>query len=400
MVPSTLMALLAAMVLVLAGCAPLVSGPGGNGALEPGTVLDGSNGAELSKDQVARRLGQARVVLVGETHDHPGHHQAQLAVLRLMAAGGSAPVVGVEWLDHTAQPLCDELSAGGLTVEEFARKVDWERRWGYPLKLYAPILEEVRAQGFKLVALNAPTKVVRQVARKGLQSLTAEQRAALAPTLDLDDASYRKMLERQFKSHGVSGMAGQENFIAAQVVRDETMAHNFSRALEPWPDGNARGLVLAGAGHLAHGQGLAPRIRRRLPGAKVLTVLPVSNDRLGSSGRHHGPGAPADLLWITTPAPPRPPRLGVMLNKTPAGLEVVRVLPEHAAQKAGVKKGDVLTAVDGKPLKRAKDIHDAIKSAPHEPHTYQVQRGAETLEIIIDLSPEKGGPRGPGQQER
>ncbi len=387
-------ALLALALAAAAGCATMAEPPAVPPAPAPGTLLDGA-GRPLAPGRLESLLAGADVVLVGETHDHPGHHQVQLKILRRLADSGRPLVVGIEWLDHGVQAACDALSAGKITVAEFARRVDWRERWGYPLALYAPILEEVRDRRLKLVALNAPLAAVRQVARGGLGSLTPEQRAQLAPAMDLHDPAYRALLTRQFAVHGVRGKRAAANFLAAQVARDETMAHYLARALTPWPDGKARGLVLAGSGHLAHGLGLAPRIKRRLPGAVVVTVLPVSRDRLAAGGPGPGPKAPAEVLWVTEPAPPRPPRLGVMLKASPRGLLVVGVMPGMPAHKAGVKRDDVLLEVDGKAVRKVKDIHDAIKAAPFKPHRYLLRRGGGTLEIEIDLSPGKSGPGGP-----
>jgi uncharacterized iron-regulated protein len=380
----TWLAAWAAAMGLAAGCAGLGHQP--EAEPRPGRVLAWPGLEPVERARLAEVLAQSRVVLVGEVHDDPAHHQVQLEVLRLMLAGGPPPVVGVEWLDHTAQPACDALSAGQVTVEEFARRVDWPHAWGYPLELYAPILEEVRARGLELVALNAPVEVVRQVARQGLGSLSPAERERIAPALDLEDPAYRELLERQFAGHGVEDPEAQDNFLAAQIARDETMAHHLAQALRPWPDGGRRGVVFAGGGHLAHGQGLPARIRRRLPGAEVLTFLPVSADKFKEGPEKRPPGAPADYLWVTQPPPPRPPRLGIMIHPTGGrGLQVAGVWPGGPAAGAGVRKGDVLLAVDGRPLASAKDIHDAIKAAPHQPHRYTVLRDGRELTLTITL---------------
>lgn len=379
---------LAVLVLALgwlaAGCAGLTPRPQVP-VPAVGRFLDGATGRVLGQEEVVARLRQAQVVIVGEVHDHPGHHQAQLEVLQLLAGDGSPLVVGVEWLDAGAQAACDAFTAGEIGLKEFARRAQWERRWGYPLRLYAPILEWVRARRLRLVALNAPAAVARKVARRGLASLSAQERAQLAPALDLDDPAYARMLAAQFVGHGVMGRVAKENFVAAQIVRDETMAHHLAQALVPWPDGGKRGVVLVGDGHFVHGLGLPPRIARRLPGVRLVTVLPVSRDRLVEL-QPGGESAPAaDLLVVTPPKPPRPPRLGVFLQPVAEGLLVRGVWPGSPAARAGLRRGDVLLAVDGRRLTRAKDIHDAIKAAPWAAHTYRVRRGGQELEVVIRL---------------
>lgn len=362
----------------------------------PGTVYAPPASQPLSPQEVNRRLGQTQVLLVGEVHDHPGHHQVQLDMLKAMAALEGPLVVGVEWLEWPAQEACDQFSAGQLTVEAFAEKVNWRERWGFPLELYAPILEFVRQRRLPLVALNAPLEAVRQVARQGLASLSPQQRGLLAPALDLDDPAYRRQMAAQFTMHGMGRGPSQENFFVAQVARDETMAHRLALALAPWPDGGRRAVVLAGGGHLSHGQGLPPRLARRLPGARLTTVLAMDPSMAPGKGgasweTHEGP-PPADLLVVATPAPPQPPRLGVVLTPRDDGLLIERVVPQTPAQRAGLLPGDLLTALDGRPLRQVKDIHDLIKAAPQAPHEFDLRREGRQLRLSITLQGPAGKP--------
>lgn len=350
-----------------------------------GSIIDSRSQAVLTGDQLKARLQQAQVVVVGEHHTHPGHHQVQLDVLKAMSKGPDQVVVVVEWLDHTAQAHCDRLSAGDISVEEFARLVDWKNKWGYGLKLYAPILEFVRANKLPLVAANAPLKVVRSVARQGLDSLTPQQRAQLAPALDLDEGPYRTRLLAMAKAHGVGEQAAQHDFAVAQIARDETMAHHLAERMIPWPQSKRRAVLFAGGGHLAHGLGLMPRIARRLPGVRILTVLPVSSDSRRLRSMAGGHPAPADLVIITQPGPRRPPRLGIVFKPVTGGIEIRRVFTDTPAHKAGIKAGDILVGIDGKPLSSPMDIHRTIKQAPYAPHVYRIMRQSKPLEFTITL---------------
>ena len=371
-------------LFLLAGCLVVVAPAPPSAPPALGSWWARPFAAPLEPAQAARLITEAQVVLVGEVHNHPGHHQIQAQVIQMMLDGGLRPVVGVEWLDHEVQPICQRFSQGQLTVAEFARQVDWTRRWGHSLTLYTPLLELVQRHRLTLAPLNAPSSLIRQVAHQGLAGLKPAERAQLAPSLDLTDPDYRAMLDEQFVLHGMAGQKMEEYFFQAQVARDETMAWRLAQALAPWPDGQARAVVLAGAGHLAHGLGLPGRIARRLPHVRLLSVLPVEAQRLAQMRLQ--PGAPpADLMVVAAPAPPRPPRLGVMLSPGRGGLKVERVLPGSPAQAAGIQPGDLLTQVDGRPLTTVKDIHDALKAAPHDPHSYQVSREGKELSITISL---------------
>lgn len=355
----------------------------------PGSILDWSRKEPIASSELTSRIKRADIVLVGEVHPHPGHHGIQQKILGIMTADSAPLAVGVEWLDHRAQDSCRRLSAGEITVDEFAERVDWKKKWGYPLKLYRPILEQVRRRGLELTALNAPADVVRKVAKTGLESLTSSERAQLAPALDLKNAAYARQLTRQFKIHGIKSSAEQKNFLAAQIARDETMAHHLARALEPWPDSGKKAVVFAGTGHMIYGMGLPPRIKRRLPGAHVLTILPVSAEDAVKLQDQSPDPAPADLLIVSSPAPPRPPRLGLFLSPAARGLRVERVAPESPAGKAGIQVDDILMAIDDQKLQEVKDIHRALATAPFVPHKYRLKRGAREFELSITLRPDK-----------
>jgi predicted metalloprotease with PDZ domain len=68
------------------------------------------------------------------------------------------------------------------------------------------------------------------------------------------------------------------------------------------------------------------------------------------------------------PMPPRKAMLGVMTDPTSekAGALVRGITPGSAAEKAGLKKGDLITSVDGKAVKDAKNLAEEIGEG-HEP---------------------------------
>ena len=61
--------------------------------------------------------------------------------------------------------------------------------------------------------------------------------------------------------------------IEAQIARDEAMAQTLAVFAKSKSGKNRKLLVLCGAGHVSHGQGLPTRVRRRLPGIRDRIVL-------------------------------------------------------------------------------------------------------------------------------
>lgn len=54
------------------------------------------------------------------------------------------------------------------------------------------------------------------------------------------------------------------------------------------------------------------------------------------------------------------PWLGVMLARTPDGVTIAQVIADSPADKAGLKRGDVIKAIDGSDVGQVKDVRDAL----------------------------------------
>jgi serine protease Do len=79
--------------------------------------------------------------------------------------------------------------------------------------------------------------------------------------------------------------------------------------------------------------------------------------------------------------------LGVALGEGNEGGRVLSVLPDSAAQKAGLKVDDLITQVNGLSTHNQAEVISAIKRfRPGEPVKLQIKRGEETLEISATLS--------------
>ncbi len=85
--------------------------------------------------------------------------------------------------------------------------------------------------------------------------------------------------------------------------------------------------------------------------------------------------------------PPESGVLGVAVNDGDSGARIVKVLPNSAAQKAGLKVNDVITHVDGKPAKNNIELVAAIrKHRPGEEVKLKIRRGDQTLDISAKLT--------------
>ena len=133
------------LVLFLSGCCtrhglqPTPS-PGYLDGLQPGDILETRTGRVISPEVLLERLGEARIVYLGETHTRLEDHQIQERILKGLFERDRALVLALEMFPREVQPLLDRFSEGDWTEEEFLRQVNWEEIWGYPFRLYRPMV--------------------------------------------------------------------------------------------------------------------------------------------------------------------------------------------------------------------------------------------------------------------
>src|SRR5690606_711675 len=144
--------------------------PPAPGPLEPLGFAD-ATGEPLGDARFIGRARAARYVLVGEAHDVACHHRAQARIIDLLGRAAPPPQVGLEMVSVERQPTLDAFNAGTLGVDSLAGALDWERAWGVPFELYAPVFHAARDAGAAVFALNTPRRLVRQVADHGLDSV-------------------------------------------------------------------------------------------------------------------------------------------------------------------------------------------------------------------------------------
>jgi uncharacterized iron-regulated protein len=235
--------------------------------------FDGDTGRSLGFDEVLARARQARVVVVGEQHDDPAHHELQRRLVTALASGAPGLAVGLEMLTWKLQSSLDQYNRGDIDADGLAAGLDWPRAWGFTFELYRPIFVDGHAAGARFVALNAPRELVKAVRRKGVAGLS-EQELRELPDLDLADEEHRRWFHRIFSEGGHPAKPEDvESFYVAQVVWDETMAERTVQALD---DGARQVVVLAGIGHVARGRGIPQRVERRRDGLRVLSVVPLT----------------------------------------------------------------------------------------------------------------------------
>ncbi|MEM6426526.1 MAG: ChaN family lipoprotein [Cyanobacteria bacterium P01_D01_bin.128] len=254
--------------------------------------------SRVQSEHFAQMVG-ADVVYLGERHDSAADHKAQLSLIQALYSENQDLAIAMEMFQRPFQPVLDRYLAGEISETELIEQSEYEQRWGFPWEYYAPILQFAQTHNIPVIALNAPAEITRQVAQEGLDSLSGDDFQNIPPLTEIDtgNEAYQEFVRAAFGGHGSHGRFNFDNFFAAQVIWDETMAMSIANFKADNPD--AQVVVLAGQGHVIYGYGIPSRVARRLgtglnqqivllnPAPSVVETAAVGNE----------PGAIADIIW-------------------------------------------------------------------------------------------------------
>ena len=235
--------------------------------------IDVYTGEPLPYEAVLRDLATADVIYLGERHTLERHHALQAAILTDLAQQAIPLALGLEQIESWQQPSLDRYNRGEIDWKQLAEATDWIKRWSN-YQQYEPVLAAARKAKAPVVALNARAETIRQIARSGgVAHLPPKARQELPAEMLLQDPLYEKLLSFQLMVHASAAPERLRPMIEAQIARDESMAQALAVFAKSKSGKNRKLLVLCGAGHVSHGQGLPTRVRRRLPGIRDRIVL-------------------------------------------------------------------------------------------------------------------------------
>jgi uncharacterized iron-regulated protein len=300
--------------------------------------------------QVIDKIGDARVILVGETHTRYDHHLVQLEVLKLLYQKSSGLAIGVEWFQQPFQEYLDAYIAGEINEREMLQRTGYFERWRYDYRLYRPIIQYAREHQIPVIALNASRELSQALNESGFDDLPAELRDQLPESYDWSDKAYEQRLRAVFDQHPEYS-SEFEAFLRGQLTWDESMAERAAEYLQDNPE--ARMLVLAGSGHIAYGSGIPDRIKRRID-VEQYSIL-VSEDYLSLSEDS------ADFLVLSPVQSLLPAGLiGAMLENEGKLLMIKGFAEDSAAKDAGLGEGAVIIGVDDAAINSYADFKLAV----------------------------------------
>ncbi|KJG07115.1 hypothetical protein UB33_05295 [Photobacterium angustum] len=268
---------------LLTGCASNTSDTTSSPSANLTTLYDYSitspNGKTLTVDQLATKLKNADIILVGEWHSHPAAHLLQSQLFAALYQQNSQLTLSMEQFTRDKQAIVDQYLAGKIGERTL---VSEGNAWPNYDSDYRPLVEFAKQNNLDVIAANAPKNIVRCISKNGpeyLNKLPPSERSWIAQSLTLDKDAYQtKFLNSMHHGNEEQNL----RMFAAQTAWDDTMAESMVAYLNTHP--NKQIIHVAGRFHTMEGLGTASRIKARNPNLKVALVTPITTSEVLSDG--------------------------------------------------------------------------------------------------------------------
>ncbi len=353
-------------------------------------ITDARTGEALSPVELASRLSDKRIVLVGESHINMDFHLAQLRIIEELHKAGKPVIIGLEMYPYTSQEYLDRWVEGMYTEEGFLDISSWYDSWGNHWDYYRDIFLFARDNGLRMYALNTPREVVAAVRKKGLDELSEEERAHIPTEIDVENEEHLRLFKAFFEDeedfHSSMSEEQWRGMFAAQCTWDATFAHNALKVLEEQGDPEAILVVLVGSGHVVYDLGIQ-RQAAQWSDLPIASVIPIPIRTGDDEPIETVQASYADFVWgLPAETDPLYPVLGVSTRK---GKEddrrsVIYVDDESVGARAGFELGDLILEMDGEPIPDKERLAQLMAGKRWgDTVVVKVQRGEETVALEV-----------------
>lgn len=313
-------------------------------------IADTATGEVLSANQLAGRLRDTRLLLVGESHTSVDFHRVQLRVIQALQQSGRKVMIGLEMFPYTEQRSLDNWRDGLLTEEGFLTLARWYEFWGYHWNYYSDIFLYARDHRIPMYGVNTPRAVVAAVRQKGVDKLSEQDKQHVPPQIDIDSNDHLTFFKASFDDEG--SMHGRmpdsmlKGMQAAQATWDASMGYNSVKVLKAAPADSIL-VVLVGSGHVAYGVGIEHQAKQWFDG-KISTLIPVPVQDSDEKPVVNVKASYANFVWgIPREHDSLYPSLGFSTTESGGGRKIIAVDKDSVAARSGFQVGDQVLALDG-----------------------------------------------------
>jgi len=264
-----------------------------------GKIYQTAQARFVSENDLVDALHDADILLLGETHDNPRHHQHQAELIRQYLDKAQTGLAALEMMTDTQaeEMLAQRPEDAGQLIDILKKEDDG---WEYD-KYYKGVFQALFDKGYMLTAANLSRKVMGSIVMQGEQAIPSEVQSVLKD-VPLNEEN-TDSLQKEIESSHCGMMLGRhaKGMITGQRVRDAYMA----KALVDGKTKADKVVLVAGSGHVRSDRGVPLYIKYLAPNLKVLTVafaefVPDHTDPADYAKRWGADRLPFDYVWFTS----------------------------------------------------------------------------------------------------
>jgi len=227
---------------------------------------------EVSFESLINELLNYQVIYLGETHDNKEIHELQLRIIEELYKRDKNLLIAMEAFQQPFQEALDLYVSGEISEEEMLQRTEYKKRWGFDPELYSPIWRFAAKNGIKVIALNIPEELRKEVREKGIKNVKSP---LLPPKVIYPPEEYERFLRKSLREHEKN--IDWKAFLEVQSAWDNGMAYKILKTLLLYPE--HRVVVIVGKGHLYRGYGIPYVLKSLHPQVKQAILYPDEEER-------------------------------------------------------------------------------------------------------------------------
>lgn len=262
-----------------------------------GKIWDMNSRSYMDEAALLARINASDVLLLGEVHDNPLHHEYQQKLLKARIESGARPALMMEQLDADTQPALDQALAGSdrdgvlNNVSALIKFTEWQ--------LYQPLLTIAVDNKLPVIAANVSSQHLQPAIWRGYAAYDADELKRLAVEQVWNENRQNFLVRNMGGAHcGKLRDELREGLARSQRLRDAMMADSAVSSI-------ARGVVaIVGSSHARRDIGLPLYFAARAPAARIVSIgfVEVSQGRTDPKA-YSGDSATGevhyDVIWFT-----------------------------------------------------------------------------------------------------
>lgn len=256
-----------------------------------GVIWDVAAAREIPESELAHRLDQAQVVILGEIHDNPRHHERQARLVGEIAPSGLA----FEMVPEASEEGIAVFLAQGGQPGEIGPAIGWDRLGWPDWQLYEPIFSA--APGASItgggIARASVSDAIRNGAAAAFGSGAERYGLHIAP-----EAAEQAVLEDEMIASHCNKLPREaaKGMAEAQRLRDARFAAATERALEL---GGTQAVLITGNGHARTDRGVPAYLARSTPDLAVRSLGQIEVQQDLTDPQAYLTGESYDFVWFS-----------------------------------------------------------------------------------------------------